>query len=127
MKNLTFKDFYEYTLTAERDEYGYHELGDDEEYPKYSFHIYSNNRQINVNCQMSIEDIYNSIGNFIFTPEEDEVTLYPVIRGNCNYSCGLTISIDNLIDVNEGSNLWYTWFGPKGKLIKEILVDALNK
>lgn len=126
MKDITFKDFYEYILTAERDEYGYHKIENNGCFPKYSLHIYDGDRQVNVNCQMAEEDIPISIGNFIFSPEEDELTIYPVINGNCNYSCGLSFSIYNIINDQGESNLWYTWLGPKGKTIKDILVNIFN-
>lgn len=127
MKKLTFKDFYDYTLTAERDEYGLHEIENNGSFPKYAFHIYDNKRQVNVNCQNDAEDMYTSIGNFIFNPEEDDVTIYPVINGNCNYNCGLTFTMYTDIDDDEvSSNKWYTWLGPKGKTIKDLLVNTIN-
>lgn len=126
MKDITFKDFYEYTLTTERDGYGYHEIENNGCFPKYLLHIYTNGMQVNVNCQMTKEDMPLSIGNFIFTPEEDVITIYRVFNGNCNYNCGLTLSIHDIINVEGESNLWYTWLGPKGEIIKDLLLKIIN-
>ena len=88
----TFMDLYEYIQTAETDEIGFHNIGEN----KYFLHIHDNKKEVDV-C-VKLTDTHwssnKSIGNFVFNlektlpmdnEEEGIVEMYSVVDGCCNH------------------------------------------
>lgn len=120
---LSFKDFYNYIQEAECDSMGMHYLNNIDD---YALHIYKTKNQVNIN-KKGDDGMMISIGNIIFDPEDEEVSLYCVKNGYCNYNNGFTMPWDTPIGKKD-NNIpnWYGWFGPFGLSIKKLLAIILN-
>lgn len=119
-KEITFKDLYEYIQEAERDDVG-RNFPFKENYNTF-YHIYNGKHQMNLNHYGKV------IADFLFEPFTGEVGLVPVSESEvAEYENQKIISWDTPISADcDDPEAWYKWFGEKGGVIKEILLDHMT-
>lgn len=119
VSDLTFFDLYSYIQTAERDGVGRHFI---EGMSPFNLHIYSNKHQVNL-CKGE-----DSIANFIFSSEPDEVLKVKLVKVNSS----VVADYDNMIEIDaaeciDQEDSWYVEkFGSSGVTVRETLMGILN-
>lgn len=75
---FTYYDLWKFIQEADVDDFGYHEHG----YSIYKLQIYSNKNQVNIINVMA----NSAVCNIVFDPVEENVEVYKVEQGICNYN-----------------------------------------